>query len=236
MARFTMWERNLALALFAALPLFTANLAMAQTADCQDRPVCLGDPITEAELAPWKISVFPDGTGLPEGQGSAEEGRRIFERECAACHGKNGVGLKPQLDHGAFPSLVGSKPPLNDTKHWPAQTVGSYWPHATTIFDYVRRAMPFALPQSLSNDEVYALVAHILEINKIVPSGTVMDKRRLMEVKMPNANGFVCDPRPDVFNTRCMKNCKVPADPNFSIGSAKNYGKPVPATDCMLPR
>ena len=236
MARYTMWARSLRLTLVATLPLFTANPASAQTADCEDRPVCLGDPITEAELAPWNISVFPDGTGLPEGQGSTEEGRGIYENQCAACHGKDGVGTKPQLDHGAFPSLVGAKPPLTDTKHWPAQTVGSYWPHATTIFDYVRRAMPFALPQSLSDDEVYALAAHILEMNRIVPPGTVMDKKRLMEVKMPNADGFICDQRPDVFNTRCMKNCIVPGDANFSIGSAKNYGRPVPATDCMLPR
>lgn len=197
---------------FAILALMVSAQAVAQTADCNDRPLCLGHTITEADLAVWSLNVFPDGTGLPEGMGRADGGRQLFRDKCSACHGKEGVGVKILLDRGAFPTLVGATPPLTDTEKRPAQTVGSYWPYPTTFFDYVRRAMPFATAHSLSNDEVYALTAHILVLNDILPAGTALDRDSMMKVTMPNVDGFICDTRPDVFAARCMSNCAIPGD------------------------
>lgn len=226
--------RRVNLIFFAVLLLTASGSAISQTADCSDRPLCLGQTITEADLSVWSLNVFPDGTGLPEGMGNTEEGRRIYRDKCSACHGEKGVGVKVLLDRGAFPTLVGSTPPLTDTEQQPAQTVGSYWPYATTFFDYVRRAMPFATAHSLSNDEVYAVTAHILVLNDVLPAGANLDRDSLMQVTMPNVAGFICDARPDVFASRCMSNCSVPGDDGILIGSGENYGKPVPVTDCMV--
>ncbi|WP_170326748.1 c-type cytochrome [Ruegeria arenilitoris] len=226
--------RRVNLVFCAILPLLASGPAVAQTGDCSDRPLCLGQTISEADLAVWSLNVFPDGTGLPDGMGNAEEGRQIYRDKCSACHGEEGVGVKVLLDRGAFPTLVGSTPPLTDTEQQPAQTVGSYWPYITTFFDYVRRAMPFATAHSLSNDEVYAVTAHILVLNDILPAAANLDRDSLMQVTMPNVDGFICDARPDVFAPRCMSNCSVPGDAGISIGSGETYGKPVPLTDCMV--
>lgn len=226
--------RRVNLIFCAVLPLVAAELAVAQTTDCNDRPLCLGKTISEADLAVWSLNVFPDGTGLPDGMGSAEEGGQIYKEKCSACHGDKGVGVKVLLDRGAFPTLVGSTPPLTDTDNQPAQTVGSYWPYPTTFFDYVRRAMPFATAHSLSDDEVYAVTAYILELNEILPAGTSLDRDSLMQVTMPNVDGFICDARPDVFAPRCMSDCAIPGETGLLIGSGENYGKPVPLTDCMV--
>ena len=226
--------RRVNLIFCAILPLMAPGLAVAQTADCNDRPLCLGQTITESDLAVWSLNVFPDGTGLPDGMGSAEEGRQLYTAKCSACHGDKGVGVKVLLDRGAFPTLVGSTPPLTDTEEWPAKTVGSYWPYATTFFDYVRRAMPFATAHSLSDDDVYAITAYILVLNEILPAGASLDRDSMMRVTMPNVDGFICDARPDVFTPRCMSNCAVPDDAGALIGSGENYGTPVPITDCMV--
>ncbi|MEW2915762.1 cytochrome c [Ruegeria sp. ANG10] len=226
--------RRANLVFFAVLLLTASGSAVAQTADCGDRPLCLGQTISDADLEVWSLNVFPDGTGLPDGTGNAEEGQQIYRDKCSACHGEKGVGVKVLLDRGAFPTLVGSTPPLTDTEQQPAQTVGSYWPYATTFFDYVRRAMPFATAHSLSNDEVYAVTAHILVLNDILPAGANLDRDSLMQVTMPNVDGFICDARPDVYAPRCMSNCSVPGDAGELIGSGEDYGIPVPVTDCMV--
>jgi len=143
-----------------------------------------------AEIAGWDIDVRADGLGLPPGQGSVRDGEKIYADSCAACHGQNGEG-------GVGNKLVGGYGTLATAK--PVRTVGSYWPYATTLFDYIRRAMPFNAPQSLTADQVYAVSAYVLYLNKIVPADAVLDAASLPKVAMPNRNGFTSpDPRPDV--------------------------------------
>ncbi len=148
----------------------------------------LGKPPDAALLQAWDIEASPDGAGLPFGSGSVSEGRRIYAARCAACHGHEGQG-KP-MDR-----LAGGRGTL--ASEHPIKTVGSFWPYATTLFDYVRRAMPFDSPQSLSPNEVYAVSAFVLFLNGIVDENAVMDAVTLPAVSMPNRNGFVSDPRPD---------------------------------------
>lgn len=149
----------------------------------------LGRKATDQEIAGWNIDVDPDGKALPPGHGTVDQGRELFQNQCAACHGEKGEG-------GIGDRLVGGKGTLATPK--PIKTVGSFWPYAPTLFDYIRRAMPMNAPQSLSNDEVYALTAYILNLNDIVPKNATMDAKTLGAVKMPNRDGFVDDPRPDV--------------------------------------
>ncbi len=149
----------------------------------------LGQPATPAEIDAWHLDVSPSGEGLPAGRGTTKDGAKIFAAKCAGCHGSTGK-------EGPAPRLVGGIGSLASTN--PVKTVGSYWPYATTLFDYVRRAMPFNAPQSLTNDEVYALSAWILAENGIVKKDAVMDATTLPAVVMPNRNGFMPDPRPDV--------------------------------------
>jgi S-disulfanyl-L-cysteine oxidoreductase SoxD len=147
----------------------------------------IGTPLTGDAVAAWNIDIGPDGRGLPPGHGDVATGARIFASKCAACHGAAGQG-------GLGDTLVGGRGTLASDK--PKRTVGSYWPYATTLFDYIRRAMPFNAPQSLSADEVYAVSAFLLNQNGVVPPGTVLDQDTLPKVKMPNRDGFVKDPRP----------------------------------------
>lgn len=149
----------------------------------------IGRTPTEAEIAGWDIDVRADGRGLPPGHGSVHEGEKIYADTCSACHGPNGEGAVGD-------KLVGGNGTLATQK--PVKTVGSYWPYATTLFDYIRRAMPFNAPQTLTADQVYAVSAYVLYLNKIVPEDTVMDATSLPKVVMPNRNGFTSpDPRPD---------------------------------------
>jgi S-disulfanyl-L-cysteine oxidoreductase SoxD len=143
----------------------------------------LGRPVTPEESAPWDISIGPDGIGLPAGRGSAKEGAVVFAEKCAGCHGEKGAGKPNDALVGGIGSLVGDQPPV--------KTVGSFWPYATTLFDYVRRAMPLSASKSLGDDEVYALCAYILQLNGIVGENDVMDARSLPQVPMPNRDGFV---------------------------------------------
>jgi S-disulfanyl-L-cysteine oxidoreductase SoxD len=157
----------------------------------------LGRPISAQELAGWDIDVRPDGVGLPPGRGSVKQGREVYANTCAVCHGDNGEGRPVPGAVGGFDRLVGGFGTLDKPK--PVMTVGSFWPYATTLFDYVRRAMPFQAPQSLTADEVYAVSAYILFMNNIVPEDAVMDAQKLPQVRMPNRDGFTKDdPRPDV--------------------------------------
>ncbi|WP_246682786.1 cytochrome c [Methylobacterium sp. WL9] len=144
---------------------------------------------TADEVAGWNIDIDRDGRKLPPGQGSVAKGRALFTAQCAACHGAKGEG-------GIGDGLVGGRGSLASAK--PIKTVGSFWPYAPTLFDYIRRAMPMNAPQSLSPDETYAVVAYILNLNGLVADDAVMDAGTLPAVTMPNRNGFVPDPRPDV--------------------------------------
>ena len=159
-----------------------------------------GRPVSERVIAPWDIDVNGQtGAGLPAGHGSVAEGGKIWEAKCASCHGVFGEGA------GKFPTIAGGKGTLKDER--PEKTVGSYWPFAPTLFDYIKRAMPFPAPQSLSNDEVYALTAYVLNLNDVVPASAVMDAKTLAAVKMPNRDGFV-NADWDTKNVACMTNCK----------------------------
>lgn len=151
----------------------------------------IGRAATPAEIAGWNIDIGRDGSNLPPGSGSVERGRAVFSEQCAACHGDKGQG-------GVGDRLVGGQGTLATAK--PIRTVGSYWPYASTLFDYIRRAMPQNAPQSLSNEDVYAVAAYVLSLNGIVPDNTVLDAKSLAAIKMPNRDGFVSDPRPDVHN------------------------------------
>jgi S-disulfanyl-L-cysteine oxidoreductase SoxD len=147
----------------------------------------IGKPIDNAAIARWNIDVSPDGHGLPPGSGTVAAGAHVFAAKCAMCHGKGGEG-------GIGDPLVGGAGTLTSDK--PRKTVGSYWPYATTLFDYIRRAMPYNAPESLSADEVYSVSAWLLYMNGIVPEHTTLDAKTLPRVKMPNREGFIPDPRP----------------------------------------
>jgi mono/diheme cytochrome c family protein len=158
----------------------------------------IGRPATEAEIAGWNIDIGRDGSNLPAGSGSVAHGQDVFAQQCAACHGAKGEG-------GVGDRLVGGQGTIATAK--PIKTVGSYWPYAPTLFDYIRRAMPQNAPQSLSNDDVYAVSAYILNLNGLLPSDATLDARTLSSIKMPNRTGFTGDPRPDIKNPACEKGC-----------------------------
>jgi mono/diheme cytochrome c family protein len=158
----------------------------------------IGRTATDAEIAGWNIDVGGSGGNLPPGGGSVAHGREVFEQQCAACHGAKGEG-------GMGDRLVGGQGTLTTSK--PVQTVGSYWPYAPTLFDYIRRAMPQSAPESLGNDDVYAVSAYILYLNGLIPADTTLDAGALRAIKMPNRNMFVGDPRPDVKNPACETDC-----------------------------
>lgn len=150
-----------------------------------------GRPATAAEIAAWNIDIDPTGAGLPPGQGTVQQGAAVYANKCAACHGPTGT-------EGPKDRLVGGQGSLATDN--PIKTIGSFWPYATTLYDYIHRAMPLNAPQSLTPDEVYAVVAWLLHQNDIVPAGAVIDATTLPVVKMPNREGFVSDPRPDLLS------------------------------------
>ena len=159
----------------------------ALNADLRKSADAIGTPVSDADIAAWNIDVAPDGQGLPPGSGDVAMGGKVFAAKCAACHGAKGEGLIGD-------QLIGGQGTLTSAN--PKRTVGSYWPYATTLFDYIRRAMPYNAPQSLSADEVYAVSAWILNQNGIVPDDVRLDAHSLASVRMPNRDGFVPDPRP----------------------------------------
>ena len=151
----------------------------------------LGQAASAAEIAAWDISIPPDGAGLPSGNGTAKQGEVIFATQCASCHGEKGVGNpnEPPSPVSAGP-LVGGQGTLAGDQA-PMQTVGSYWPYATTLFDYVRRAMPWGAPKSLTDQEVYSLTAYILHLNGIIREADVINAQTLPKVQMPNRDNFI---------------------------------------------
>ena len=153
----------------------------------------VGRPPTPDEIRALGSAIGPDGDGLPGGSGTVAAGRVVFAAQCARCHGPNGEG-------NVGPILVGGQGTLATTK--PLKTVGSYWPYATTLWDYINRAMPFDQPGLLKPPEVYAAVAYVLNLNGIVREDQVLDAASLPKIVMPNRNGFVPDPRPKVPNRK----------------------------------
>lgn len=167
----------------------------------------LGRAATEAEVAAWDLDVFPDGSNLPEGSGDVWTGEEVFAEHCAACHGDFAEGVDN------WPKLAGGADTLDHED--PLKTVGSYWPYLSTTFDYVRRSMPFGAAGTLSDDDVYAIVAYILYSNDLVDDDFTLSKETFLDVEMPNADGFIVDDRAateyGVFNNRCMSDCKPAA-------------------------
>ena len=160
----------------ASALLVVSTVALAETPD-------LGHPATPEEIAVWDISIGPDGAGLPPGSGSPQQGEAVYVAKCLPCHGEKGSGKPNDQLVGGLGTLTGDQPPV--------KTVGSFWPYATTLFDYVRRAMPANAPRSLSDDEVYAVCAYILQLNGIIAENAVMNAQTLAKVQMPNRDGFV---------------------------------------------
>ncbi|MEN8682380.1 c-type cytochrome [Marivita sp.] len=165
----------------------------------------LGRPALAEEVAAWDVDISPDGTGLPVGSGSVEDGEMVFSENCAVCHGEFAEGVDN------WPKLAGGEDTLADED--PLKTVGSYWPYLSTAWDYVHRSMPYGNAQTLSDDDVYAIVAYMLYSNFLVEDDFVLSNENFLEVEMPNANGFIIDDRAEteytIWRTEpCMENCK----------------------------
>lgn len=181
-----------------------AALVMLCAAPAQAGKYNLGRTATPEEVKGWDIDVRPDGQGLPEGKGTAIQGDKIFQEQCAACHGDFAEGLD------RWPVLAGGRDTLKSDR--PEKTVGSYWPYLSTVYDYIYRAMPFGNAQSLTPDQVYALTAYLLYMNDIVPEDFELSKANFTSIRMPNQANFVDDPRPDIkdaLQEPCMKDCKA---------------------------
>ena len=157
-------------------------------------PFGFGKNASTADIAKIDIDVMPDGRGAPPGQGTYAEGKKVYAAQCASCHGADMA--KPVKGTGAAP-LRGGRGTLTSGK--PKKTVESYWPYASTLFDFTKRAMPFYEPGSMKDNDIYAVVAYILAEGGIIGKDTVMNAKTLANVKMPNRNGFISDPRPDIF-------------------------------------
>jgi hypothetical protein len=192
--------------LVKVLILLSLSFLILNSVSASERKFNLGKLALKTEVAGWDIDVRPDGKGAPSGKGNAIKGEEIYAEACASCHGDFGEGID------RWPELVGGENSL-DT-HDPIKTTGSYWPYASTIYDYIYRAMPFGAAQSLSYDETYEIVAYLLYMNEIIDEDFVLNEKNIGKIKMPNRKGFLLpDPRPDVLiinGKPCMKNCIVP--------------------------
>ena len=184
-----------ALAAIAGLAFSPARVG----ADDYPNRFSFGETATAQDVASIAIAVPADGRGLPPGSGDYAKGKLVFETSCAACHGADlkGVSGLPDMPSGAALRLVGGRGTLTSQK--PIVTVESYWPYATTLFDYIRRAMPYTAPGSLDADEIYAVSAYILAEGNIIDKSAVLDAESLPKVDMPNRDGFIPDPRPELF-------------------------------------
>lgn len=195
----------------------------------------VGQLATPAQIKGWDIDVRPDGAGLPEGSGSVLDGEVLYEAQCAECHGSFGEG------EGRHPILAGGMGSLTAAR--PTRSVGSYWPYVSTLWDYIHRAMPFTAPESLTDDEVYAVTAYVLYLNDLVEDDFELNRATYQDVILPNQNQFYPDDRPDVANVRCMTDClagaleihsevsgfrparEVPGETNLTAGPVSAAGK-----------
>jgi cytochrome c553 len=168
-------------ALGAAVLAFAALAFAGGTGTARAEGPNLGKPITQSDLAPWDINILPDGTNLPPGSGKSSDGAKIYADKCAVCHGDNGKG-------GIAGELIGGPPKASLDG---GKTIANFWPAATTLFDYIRRAMPYTQPRSLSDQEVYALTAYLLAANKLIGENDEIDRTTLPKVQMPNRDNFI---------------------------------------------
>jgi len=195
----------------ASAAAFASALAVADVARSADAgarmapPFGFGKPATAAEIRAWDIDVRPDGAGLPDGRGTVAQGQALYDVKCASCHGTFGESTDYMVLAGGIGTLASDAP---------LRTTGSKLNYATTLFDYIRRAMPFAAPKSLSDDEVYALTAYVLNLNDILPADAALDRQSILQVRMPNRDGFTTahgmmrkDGKPDTAEAACMANC-----------------------------
>ena len=193
--------KNSLMATAILFPLFTASQAAAD-----QRPFNLGEVATAEQVAGWDIDVRPDGLGAPVGSGNAFDGEEVYADRCASCHGDFGEAVDN------WPVLVGGEGTL--ASHDPVKTTGSYWPYASTMYDYIYRAMPFGEAQSLTHDETYQIVAYLLYMNDIIDDEFEVNQDNIGTIEMPNRDGFMMpDPRPDaqpISGIACMKDCDVP--------------------------
>lgn len=203
----TVWTGiTVAVALSVALtiPAIAQTKPPAKSAETAPTQLGIGRPATEQEIAGWDIDVRPDGKGLPPGKGTVKQGEEIYMSQCAACHGEFGESA------GRWPLLAGGAGTLKS--HDPVKSVGSYWPYASTLFDYVRRAMPYGNAQSLSNDELYAVTAYVLSLNDIIRDDNFeLSDKNFATIKMPN-QAFHDDDREKAEKhfwqkSPCMKDC-----------------------------
>jgi mono/diheme cytochrome c family protein len=165
----------------AAIAILGITAAIVASANAADGPN-LGRAATPAEIAGWDIDIPPDGRGLPPGAGAAAAGAAVYAAKCQSCHGEKGAGQPNDRLVGGQGTLAGQAP---------VKTIGSYWPYATTVFDYVRRAMPYHQPQSMTADEIYAVTAYLLSLNGIIGEADVMNAQTLPKVRMPNRDNFI---------------------------------------------
>jgi len=192
---------TMALATSMALMGCAGNAVNSATTSPHARSMALGTPVVEADLAAWNIDVRgPDGQGLPSGSGNARTGKAVFDAKCASCHGAAAAGGP------MFGTMVGGIGSFKTDKR--LLTPGSMYPYAPALFDYIRRAMPLTEPQSLSNDETYAVTAYLLHLNGLVEQDAEMNSTSLAAIRMPNRDGFIVDDRPDTSAARCMQDCK----------------------------
>lgn len=208
------------------LLLFVTLLAVSVALEAAQPWHALGAPVSAQQLASWDIDVRPDGAGLPPGSGSVADGQTVYDEQCASCHGFFGESN----DYIALTGGIGSL-----ASNAPQRTVGSKLDHATTLWDYINRAMPFPRAKTLSADQVYAVTAYVLHLNEILPADAVLDAKSLPQVNMPNRAGFTrehgfmsVDGKPDVLNSACMKDCvagEVAVKSSLPDGFAKEmYG------------
>ena len=197
-----------------AVTLLSSVLSASQAVS-EQRPFNLGQLATAEQVAGWDIDVRPDGLGAPVGAGNAFDGEEVYAERCASCHGDFGEAVDN------WPVLVGGEGTLNG--HDPVKTTGSYWPYASTMYDYIYRAMPFGEAQSLTHDETYQIVAYLLFMNDIIDDEFELNQENIGTIEMPNRDGFMMpDPRPDaqpISGVACMKNCDVPTN---VIGKARD--------------
>jgi len=182
-----------------------ASTLLSLSAVAAERPFNIGTLATAEEVAGWDIDVRPDGKGAPVGSGTALDGEELYADRCAACHGDFGEGID------RWPVLVGGHGTLASDD--PVKTIGSYWPYASTVYDYIYRAMPFGEAQSLTHDETYQVVAYLLYMNDVIDDDFELSDQTIGTIKMPNQQGFFMpDPRPDgqlASAEPCMSNCDV---------------------------
>ncbi len=168
----------------------------------------VGTPVTDAQLVKWDISVFFDGENLPKGSGNLEEGEEIYQTQCAMCHGEFGEGARN------YPKMLGDsmedfiQVAKDGGNNVSIRGVNNLWGHAPTLYDFIRRAMPFFAPQSLSDDQTYSVTGYVLMLAEVIEDDVEkIDAELLKSIKMPSVDNFYTDPRPDVKNVRCMKDC-----------------------------